>query len=115
MELKEFISESLAQILNGIEDAHTKLEANTHHPAIYHVGQTRNAHFDQTEKIEFEVLVHVESSKSGGGGAKISVLSLGISADAEVGLKQSQQNKIRFAVPVCFTKAIPPLKEDKDS
>lgn len=83
-----------------------------HHPAIYHVGQTRNAHFDQTEKVEFEVLVHVESSKSVEGGAKISVLSLGIGAEAEAGSKQSQQNKIKFSVPVCFTKAIPPPKEE---
>lgn len=112
MELKEFISESLSQILNGIEEAHTKLQITTHYPAIFHVGQTRNQHFDQVEKFEFEVLVNVESNKNASGGAKINVFSLGIGAEAEKEFRHAQQNKIKFSVPVCFTNATPPLKEN---
>lgn len=105
MELREFISESLSQILNGIEDAHAKLEGESHYPRIYHVGQIRHDNFDQTEKIDFEVLVNVEASSSTGGGAKINVLALTVGVEADQGSKHIHQNKIKFSVPVCFTKA----------
>lgn len=112
MELKEFISESLSTIINGIKEAHTKLHVTTHHPAIFHVGQTRNQNFDQVEKFEFEMLVNVGSNKTASGGAQIKVFSLGIGAEAKKESRHAQQNKIKFSVPVGFTKAIPPLKEN---
>ncbi len=113
MELKEFISESISQILNGIEDAHKKLETNTHRPVIYHIGQSSNVSFNLIEKIEFEVLVHIENNKKSGIGGKINVLSLGIDAGTDKSIKQSHQNRIKFAVPVSFTRSTPASKEDK--
>lgn len=111
MELKEFISESLSQILDGINEASKKLETTSKHPIIYNPGQIRNNAFDQTEKIEFEVIVDVESKDTKKGGAKITVFSIGVGAEADKSLTHTQQNKIKFSVPVCFTKATPTQKE----
>ncbi len=111
MELQEFISESLSQIINGIEDAQAKLKDQTKfHPVIYHPGQNTSPAFNVTEHVEFEVIVNAESGSSASAGGKINVFSLSIGAGAEDISKNTQMNKIKFSVPISFCRGEPNKK-----
>lgn len=84
MELKEFISNALTQIAEGVQDAIDKSKEGAYlvNPSSQKVGATYSVHFDLTVEITKE------------GGADIKILSGGAS--------ESRLNRIAFDVAMTY-------------
>jgi hypothetical protein len=53
-------------------------------------------------KVEFDVAVYAQSDSSIGGGAKISIASIGIGANAEIKDSNKSESRLKFSVPVVY-------------
>jgi hypothetical protein len=107
MELKEFVSETLVQILAGVQDAISRrLAAPGSLGAINPVFglDAGAAGPDHIQKVEFDVAVTVTDKAGGGGKAGIKVFSIELGGEAGKSTEQSIVSRIKFAVPV-----IPPV------
>ena len=110
MNLQEFISQSIVQIVNGIIDAHNQIyeiggvvnPRLTGHdisasqdivPARGDIGQT--THF-----VDFDISVTTSEDVSGkiGAGISVGILSIGSTASAKDG--NSHFSRIKFKIPV---------------
>lgn len=113
MELEDFVSESLKQIIKGIQSAQDFAQKEGRGAKINPRGITglkkdskgqRQPHDISTklpvERVEFDVAVTASetSEKKGGGGLRVWVVSVG----AEVGKTAENMtvSRIRFSVPV---------------
>ncbi|MFH1744566.1 MAG: hypothetical protein ABH881_00130 [bacterium] len=101
MELQEFIKNTLVSIKNGVHDANlefAKQEGKTLGKDFSALFVIEAAGDKDQGRISFDIAVTVnqESKKSGGGGLKISVVSLG----AEIGDIKSQEHisRIKFKI-----------------
>ncbi len=90
MDLKTFVSESLSQIIQGIEAAQSSNENAQVNPADV-VGYQQ-----KVVQIEFDVAVTVEKVAEAKGG--ITVFSLGASGESKK--SDSTTHHLRFSVPV---------------
>ncbi|MEK6482379.1 hypothetical protein WJR50_32890 [Catalinimonas sp. 4WD22] len=103
MELKEFVSETLQQILKGVEDAQQNIEAS---PGLSSrgakvVGSASDRHLYQFVEFDIGVLVDESSKEASSGKAGIKVLEViniggGVSDEATTSTKT--QNRIKFKV-----------------
>jgi hypothetical protein len=118
MDLKEFVKETIVQVVNGIADANAALSSDTAFVASSNI-QTDNNFKYTTDKngckhyvtdVDFDVAITVQNSKTQGGGVYITVPVLG-----EIGGKGSRENtnasisRIKFSLPL----ALPTEPEDK--
>jgi len=92
MELKEFISQTLVEIVEGVQDAKDTAKHGTIMPQS-RAGTAQQVHFD--------VAVTTTSSTTGGG--KVSVMGIG----GEIGGQSEHQavSRIKFDVPIRFSHA----------
>ena len=90
MELKEFITQTLVEIVEGVQEAKDTAEHGVIMPQKA-AGTPQQVHFD--------VAVTTTSSTSGGG--KVSVIGIG----GEVGGRSEYQavSRIKFEVPIRFS------------
>lgn len=111
MELKDFIANTLIQIMQGVDSAQneaSKIDAwlnpnlsshNSNHPLYFGsamgVGMTKKPAF----LIEFDVALQTESSESGKSGLGIFVAAFGAGAQAGTASSMAQQNRVKFVVP----------------
>ena len=112
MELKEFITESLKQIIDGVIDAQTY--AKDKHATINPDGLkyddqnnlivNRNpASFDYVPQIiEFDVVVTVTESEKAKASLGVFTGVLGLGTQAQVESGNIAANRIKFSVPVVF-------------
>ena len=113
MELKEFVSQTLVQIFEGVVTAQTELSANgiKINPDIWNnsTAQKEGKLLDPTmspiEEVQFDVAV--TASDSAGAKAKIGVLSGIVGGSMEGKGEKSKElvNRIKFSVPISFPKA----------
>lgn len=110
MDLKDFVSQTLTSILEGVADAQNKagemnafvnpggLMRNASNIADNSIWDNRTNNFAQ--HVKFDVAVTAEDSATGG--AKIKVLSgiLGGELGGEKANKNSIVSRVQFAVPV---------------
>jgi len=110
MDLKEFVSETLVSIVEGVKEAQDRtqeldsfvnpggLMRNVQNVADNQVWDNRTNNFAQ--QVTFDVAVTAEDSSKGG--AKIKVLSgiLGGDIGGEKGNKNSIASRVQFTVPV---------------
>ncbi len=108
MELKDFVSETLKQILEGVKTAqgYTKetggkivpagmgQTASNTHPQIY----AKNGEFVQM--IEFDVAVTTTEEDKAKGGVGVFVGAFGVGVQGENGIQNSAINRIQFKVPI---------------
>ncbi len=103
LELREFVSETLAQIIGGIADAQaaTGGRGAVINPRIYSVradgfGEVGDRGSASAQRVEFDVAV--ASAEGIGAKGRIGVLSFGFGAEAGGGTTSSVVSRIRFAV-----------------
>ncbi len=106
MELKEFVSETLSNIIQGIEKAQKELEGKdcAINPEMYHEDKDVAKDRRKIKNIEFEVLLKLEESQ--GSKATIGVFAgfIGGGAQGQSGEITQSLNKIKFSVPVVYPK-----------
>ncbi len=117
MELKEFVSEALKQVIDGIEDAQkyvsekeTNAVINPSPMGIPGGAMYIEKPFNALDPVEFDIALTTEQENTKSGKAKISVLSLGANASTESQTTQSSVSRIKFLVRVVF----PTYKIDSD-
>jgi hypothetical protein len=107
MELKDFISKTLKEVLDGVSEArktHSGRLPVDFDPKIDSqiLGFTRG-HANQPQAvqgIEFDIAVTVSSSDKLEGDAGIKVVGIGVSGKASTEAEKSSVSRIKFAVPV---------------
>lgn len=104
MNLEEFVSNTLTQIVRGVKSAQG--EANVAGGIVCpSVTRTRHStkeitHFARVQEIEFDVAGTVIEGSTVGGGAGIRVWPAGAAARGEMHGSQEQVSRVRFSVPV---------------
>lgn len=102
LELKEFISETLVQIMEGVQAA---IDRRRDAPDVKGVinpifGETADAAGDNhIQKVDFDVAVTVTEKKTGTGKAGIRVLSLELGGELGKAAEQSTASHIKFSIP----------------
>lgn len=113
MELKEYISESLVQICEGISLAKEKLKdkdviinpASTFHSdGQFWIGkQQEHGSVERwVQMIDMEITTTVVETAEGDGGAKINVGVLNIGGGLKETGSEQNTNTISFSIPVCL-------------
>ena len=117
MNLQEFVAESIVQIAKGINDANDMLAdssamvnpvnitANTESAQAYartRVPYAENPNSRIVEKIDFDVAVIAESGEQKGAGAKLSIASIGIGANAKMENSNKSESRIQFSIPIVY-------------
>lgn len=100
MELKEFISSSLTQIMEAVQEAQVNWEQSSGKGAINPAWDGTQRLRDHTQLVEFDVAVTTEQTKSGKGQAGIKIFSASIGADGEMASGHSSVSRIKFALPI---------------
>jgi len=115
MDLKDFVTNSLSQIAEGIIGANNALSdtdaivnpaeivVNSGNSRAY--GRTRSPTLQEdptrvVEKVEFDVAVTVQEGESTNAGIKVSVMSIGLGASGESSSTSGSQSRIKFTVPM---------------
>ena len=108
MELKEFITESLVQIQEGVQDAINRRASLTDAAGVINpVWGTSgdDISFRDMQKVEFDVAVTATDRTAGGGKAGLRIFSAEVGADASKSVENSTVSRIKFTVPF-----IPPVQ-----
>jgi hypothetical protein len=107
MQLQDFVSGALLQILNGIRDAQVQgaaLEAVVSPDRIY--GHTQGLRIINDERpiheVAFDVAVTSEEGKSKKGGIGIVVASVALGTQGQADSKNTSVSRISFSVPVVY-------------
>jgi len=104
VELREFISTVLVQLVRGVEDAQAQLKDSkaTINPLGLkaQIALQQNTDTPDFTSVEFEVAVQAETKgeQSGGVGVQVAVFKIGV--DGKRLDSESHVNKLRFSVPV---------------
>ena len=108
LELRDFISRVIVDIVEGINDANGRLEGKDAlvSPALVHERQmvNQNGSLPHVERINFDVaLTASESSKEGmdvSGGVGVKVLSAKMEGKGEQAESSSTVSRIQFSLPI---------------
>ena len=100
MELKEFIEESLRQIVEGVKAAQATPDGSNVN-AVSHAGLTGTniqsaGTYGTFTMVQFDIAVSAEGTAKAGGGIKV----WGLNAEAGGERKSTNASRIAFAVPV---------------
>lgn len=123
LSVREFVRDTLVQIVNGAMDAQNTLLCDAH----INPGHRENIQLEPTDvtdsalgvkrpvktfyrqkaqDVKFDLIVTTDSQKtaesSGGGGVRVSVLSIGREAKDSDAVRHAQANRITFTVPIAF-------------
>lgn len=119
MELKDFITNSLCEIAEGILEANERLKGtdaivspahfNAYSTGAQAYGRTLSksddSHDSRTrivEKVDFDVAVAIEAGTSANAGIKISIASVGLNTGGEMKDKKGTESRIKFSIPMVF-------------
>jgi len=116
MDLKDFIKATLVEINQAITESNAELQdtgaiinpkgiqINSDNSQAYGRQSPKTDHhrLKVVQKIDFDVAVFAQNDEKAGGGAKISIASIGIGADAEVKNSNKSESRIKFSVPVIY-------------
>ena len=103
MELKEFISETLIQIIEGVTDAQKKTEKSG---AIINPAYTKNqeqkitSHYPYIGLVDFEVALTNTDEKGGKVGIGVWFANVGAGAQHKTDVKSLAVNNVKFSVPL---------------
>ncbi len=104
MDVKDFISESLRQIIDGVKDAQKHAEKNGAYVSPDVSRYVDDPAYTKSQNIEFDIAVtSQESSEKGGkGGLKIPIPFVDVEAGAEAksGRTNGSISRIKFEVAV---------------
>ena len=92
MDVKEFVKETLRQIVEGVKEIQSEVAGKSQ---VAPIG-------DKREKVEFDIAVTVEDEKSSGKGAGLSVFHFRAGIDGQASASTSIVHRIKFSVSVDF-------------
>lgn len=107
MDLKDFISETLIAVIEGIQVANKKINREGNYPILYQPGKHSSDNFNTTEKIGFEVFLQVEDQTDKKGGGQVNVVGIKIGGEGKASQSELHSHKITFSVPFDLTNANP--------
>jgi hypothetical protein len=100
MELREFISATLKDIVGGIRDAQRDLAESAAQAVVNPAwNSVQNLH-QHVQVVEFDVAVTATDQKAQGAKGGIKVLSMELGANGEKSLTNSTVSRILFKVPI---------------
>jgi len=117
MNLEEFVSTTLQQIISGVKLAQTATslpdkhssESNVVNPSLMYNAENgpKNKYFATIGQnlihfVEFDVAVTADTMSEAKGGVGLKIAGVGISADGETSAKNSTVSRIKFEVPIIF-------------
>ena len=103
MNLDEFISESLMQILQGIRTA--QQNTNEMGPGIGIINPkwgTAPDHATYISEVGFDIAISAVDQQTGGGKAGLKVLSVEVGGARETSTERSSVSRVSFRLPVSF-------------
>ena len=117
IELKEFIKETIIQIVEGVSEPKNAVEELGYivgpivipdKPSV--ASPRRSNGVGRVEDIEFDIAVEAKAGTETKG--KLSILAGALGVGAEGGSKNETNttNRIKFSVPICFSR-LAPVKE----
>ncbi|MBY7730178.1 hypothetical protein JHW46_07395 [Vibrio splendidus] len=100
MELKQFISRSLSDIMEGITDAQSRVESGTIVPQIEETWSTVETGLTSYQSIDFEVSVNAVEQE--GSEAKLNVVAAIVGGHVKGDSSQTATHtaKLKFQIPV---------------
>lgn len=109
MDLKDFISQSLTQIMAGVKEAHSNIKGSggwinpdiRHSKSLPIVGMKGTAHM-----VEFDVAVTVNEDSKVKGGTGIFVGAVGLGLRSDIGSSDSVMSRIKFNIPVAYPRMV---------
>lgn len=111
MDLKEFVSATLQQIMNGVQDAQDNVASDGEiNPSVYMQRRTGGSGHGIVESdsgkwvhmVHFDVAVTVAESAGVTGGAGLMVGLVGLGSRGETATEQSSVSRIKFEVPIAY-------------
>ena len=100
VELKDFISETLSQIVSGVRNAQDMLTENEPNAAVAPTGQGTKDETLLNQMVEFDIAVAAESGKKTSGGIGIIVGAINLGSTGKSSSEQSSTNRVKFSVPI---------------
>lgn len=113
MELKDFIAQTISQIMEGVKEAQklAKKAGGAVNPKGQLYSSAESAPFQDRETtrigdfINFDVALEVTEEKAESGGAKLSILSVGKIGGELSGKRENRSiNRVNFRLPVIYPK-----------
>jgi hypothetical protein len=98
MDLKDFVTKTVLQILDGVREAASTVDQEA--------GMRVNPHYKgqppqkASTPIDFDVAVTVRETDGSAGGGRISVMGLGVGGEITSEVGTESVTRVRFKVPV---------------
>ncbi|MEN7343484.1 MAG: hypothetical protein AAAFM81_11095 [Pseudomonadota bacterium] len=107
MELREFVSQSLIQIVEGVSAAQAHFANDPTIAVNPAVRRNRDVSEDYVRNDEnmisdvtYDVQISVEEGSTAGGGARIAIFSASLGGSVETAERSSGVSRLRFKVPL---------------
>jgi hypothetical protein len=114
MQLQEFVTGSIVQIVKGIEDAVEQLKDTNaivspgtallshkdYQAADYFYAPTSNRSCRLMHKVEFDVAVYATEGKETKGGIGVMVGAIALGSQGKSDTSSSSQSRLKFSVPM---------------
>jgi len=100
MELREFVSATLVEIVRGVRDAQRAVKAEKIPSAINPGSRGREGMLYARKEVEFDVAITATEGSESKSGIGVVVASVGIGAQRKSGASSESVSRIKFAVPV---------------
>jgi len=116
MNLKEFVSETLTQIIEGVKDAQEKAKkyGSQVNPYLWkNVGNLERHNLVETnsgeitQMIDFDVALTTAAGTETKGGIGIFAGGIGLGSSEQLNAENASVSRVKFKVPI----TLPPLKE----
>ncbi len=105
MQLKEFISQTLAEIVEGVKDAQAKtLDSENRGTYVNPFDKVTNV----PRSIDFDVAVTATEGTSTKGGIGVFMGAVGLGSQGQSEAHNTSLNRIRFSVSVLLPRGSPP-------
>lgn len=99
MDIKEFVSETIRQIIEGVKDAQEFASKK---------GAVVAPHHDYQKTVEYDVAVTAVEGKEAGAKAGISVWSIGAGGNMKTESTNTTVSRIKFSIPIELPKGSQP-------
>ncbi|RKY07893.1 MAG: hypothetical protein DRP56_05000 [Planctomycetota bacterium] len=91
MDLKEFVSETLRQVIEGVKEAQISAPGN---------GAVVAPYYDYRKTVEYDVAVTAVEGTEAGAKAGISVWSIGAGGNVKTESTNTTVSRIKFSIPL---------------
>ncbi|KRA57395.1 hypothetical protein ASD89_06900 [Caulobacter sp. Root656] len=103
MELREFVTNTLVQILEGVGDAQEQLGKTGKRGIVNPTWGGGEKLYEHVQNVSFDVAVTVASKAEGGANAGIKVLAIDIGAKGSIETQNSNVSRVAFSIPILPT------------